>query len=244
MVRRARLPKIRGSWSWEIVNRFPHDPAAFTQGLAFEQGALYESTGLEGESSLRRVTLETGEVDQIARLPYPMFGEGIAVRGDTIVQLTWTSGVAIVYDRLTFEQRGSFRYRGEGWGLASCAEGFVMSDGSDRLTFRHPETFAVRRSIEVADDGVPIDYLNDLQFYRGEILANVWLSNRIARIDPRSGVVKGWLDLEGLLSENDRAGREVGELNGIAYDAAGDRLFVTGKLWPVLYEIRVGPAAP
>jgi len=225
--------------SWEIVDRFPHDPRAFTQGLVFDRAALYESTGLEGESSLRRVVLETGEVVQIARLPYPVFGEGIAVRGERIVQLTWTSGVALVYDRDTFEEVGRFRYRGEGWGLATCPEGFVMSDGSDRLSIRDPDTFAVSRSVRVSDQGRPITKLNDLQLVRGELFANIWLSDRIARIDLRSGAVTGWLDLAGLLQEEDSDECEVEELNGIAYDEQRDRLFVTGKLWPVLYEIRL-----
>lgn len=227
-------------YGYEVVERFPHDPGAFTQGLVYlGDGVLYEGTGMWGESSLRRVDLSSGRVLQQRDLPARYFGEGIAVVGERIVQLTWQSGVAFIYDRQTFELLGEHTYPGEGWGLAYDGKRLIMSDGTPRLRFWDPETLAEIGSVQVRDGGEPVEDLNELEFVDGEVWANVWQTDRIARIDPDSGRVVGWIDLTGLLSDEDRAGRSVDVLNGIAYDAETGRVFVTGKYWPVLYEIRV-----
>jgi len=237
LLRRSAQPVEYG---FEVVARYPHDAEAFTQGLVYhEDGILYEGTGLWGESSLRRVDLATGAVLQRRDLAPQYFGEGIVVVGDRIVQLTWKAGVALVYDRDTFEPLGEYRYPGEGWGLTYDGERLIMSDGTSRLRFWDPDTLAEIGSVEVVDGEEPVDDLNELEFVDGEVWANVWQTDRIARIDPDSGRVVGWIDLAGLLTEEDRGGMQVDVLNGIAYDAEGGRVFVTGKWWPVLYEIRV-----
>ena len=223
--------------SYQVVRTFPHDPQAFTQGLVFVDGVLYEGTGLNGRSGIRKVRLENGEVLQIQKLEERYFGEGIAVVGDTIVQLTWQAGVGFVYDRTTFQRRRTFTYQGEGWGLAYDGSRLIMSDGTPTLRFLDPRTFKETGRLEVKEGPRPVEDLNELEVVKGEIFANVWQTERIARISPKSGEVTGWVDLRGLLDPRDAAGVDV--LNGIAYDTASDRLFVTGKLWPKLFEIRV-----
>jgi glutamine cyclotransferase len=220
-----------------VVKTYPHDRDAFTQGLQFVDGVLYEGTGLNGRSSVRRVDLQTGRVLQRHDLPEEYFGEGITVWQSTIVQLTYRSGVALVYDRATFAPLKRFAYQGEGWGLTHDGRSLIMSDGSDYLRLLDPATFAERRRVHVTANGEPLKNLNELEFVKGEILANVWQTDYLARIDPATGHVTGYIDLRGLLTPRERASADV--LNGIAYDASTDRLFVTGKLWPKVFEIRV-----
>jgi glutamine cyclotransferase len=223
--------------SYQVVRVYPHDPQAFTQGLVFFDGFLYEGTGLNGQSSLRKVRIENGEVLQVKKLEERYFGEGIAIAGDSIVQLTWQAGVGFVYDRRTFERTRTFTYAGEGWGLTFDGTRLIMSDGSATLRFVDPDTLKETGRLEVKDGGRPVANLNELEMVKGELFANVWQSQRIARISPKTGQVAGWIDLRNILDPNDAAGVDV--MNGIAYDAARDRLFVTGKLWPKLFEIRV-----
>ena len=224
---------------YRVVGSHPHDPQAFTQGLLYSDGVLYESTGLNGRSTIRKVRLETGEVLQVQRLEPQYFGEGIALWSGSLVQLTWQSEIGFVYDLATFRRTRTFSYTGEGWGLTQDGRHLIMSDGSAQLRFLDPKTFREVRRLTVRDAGQPVPHLNELEYVRGEIFANVWQSDRIARIAPATGQVKGWIDLHGLLSPREAAGVDV--LNGIAYDAAGDRLFVTGKLWPRLFHIQVVP---
>ncbi len=220
-----------------VVNEFPHDPQAYCQGLVVHDGALYEGTGKYGESSLRRVTLETGEVLEQFQLDRKYFGEGIAVHGGKLYQLTWRERTAFVYDIDTLRPTGeTFRYAGEGWGLTSDGTHLIMSDGTSILRFLDPKTFRVVRRITVQDGRQRIRNLNELEFVRGEIYANVWQEDYIVRISPRTGQVLGWLDLRHLYPASQRRGNDH-VLNGIAYDAQADRLFVTGKNWPHLYEI-------
>lgn len=226
----------------EVVAQFPHDRSAYTQGLLWHDGALYEGTGLVGESSLRRVDLETGEVQKRVDLAGERFGEGIAVVGDRIYQLTWRDGIAFVYDLETFALLDSLGYEGEGWGLTYDGTHLIMSDGSDRLRFLDPATFEQIRSVRVTDDGAPLTSLNELEYIGGEVWANVYQSDYIVRIDPASGAVTGWLDLGGLLPRAERTGG-VDVLNGIAWDPDSRRLFVTGKRWPYVFEVRV-PGGP
>jgi glutaminyl-peptide cyclotransferase len=225
---------------YEIVNVYPHDPKAFTQGLVYREGFLYESTGQFGQSTLRKVKLETGEVLERHRLDDRYFAEGLAVWRDHLVQLTWQNGLGFVYDRATFKSVRTFKYTGEGWGLTGDGRALILSDGSPTLKWFDPATFQGTGRITVRDAGTPVQQLNELEFVKGEILANVWHANRIARVDPATGEVKGWIDLTGLLRAGEVADSEA-VLNGIAYDEAGDRLFVTGKLWPKLFEIRLVP---
>lgn len=228
------------AYTYRVVNTYPHDRRAFTQGLVYVDGTLYEGTGLYGESSLRRVDLATGEVQQQRDLDPQYFGEGIAVVGDRIMQLTWQSNVGFVYDRGSFEPIDQWSYPTEGWGLTYDGSRLIMSDGSATLRFLDPQTFAEIARIDVADANGPVTRLNELEYINGEVWANVWQTDRIARVDPQTGRVVGWLDLTGLLSAEDRA-EPVDVLNGIAYDPATERLFVTGKLWPKLFEIEVLP---
>lgn len=223
---------------YQIVNVFPHDAEAYTQGLLFTDGVLLESTGREGQSSLRRVELQTGKVLNQVDVPRPYFAEGLALLNGKLYQLTWQHGVGFIYDAATFNKLGEFKYSGEGWGLTTDGNSLILTDGSHRIHFLDPETFATEKTINVLDGGRVIDSLNELEYVKGEIFANIWHDQRIARIDPETGRVKGWIDLQGLL-EASGATDEEGVLNGIAYDAAGDRLFVTGKLWPKLFEIRL-----
>lgn len=234
-------PMATPVYRYRVLKTYPHDPEAFTQGLLFQDGELYEGTGLWGRSSLRRVTLETGEVQQQHNLEDRYFGEGLALWGDRLIQLTWRSGQGFVYDRATFQLLQTFQYPTEGWGLTQDGESLILSDGSDRLYFLDPETFQFRRYLTVQDGDRPINRLNELEYINGEVWANIWLDTRIARIDPATGQVLAWIDLAGLDPTAQQNPDAV--LNGIAYDAQGDRLFVTGKLWPRLYEIEILPPA-
>jgi len=225
-------------YTFKIIRVFPHDPAAFTQGLAYRDGFLYEGTGLNGHSSLRKVRLETGEVVQQVNLPPELFGEGITILKDQILQLTWTSQIGFVYNASDFRLLRQFSYSGEGWGLTTDGYEIFMSDGSAEIRVLDAGTLAEKRRLKVRDGATAIDQLNELEFIDGEIFANVWQTDRIARISPRTGKVVGWIDLKGLLSPMYRLD-ENAVLNGIAYDAAGKRLFVTGKLWPSIFQIQV-----
>ena len=222
---------------YRVVHVYPHDPQAFTQGLVYRDGVLYEGTGLNGRSSIRKVKLENGEVLQIQKVDSQYFGEGIAVVNDTIYELTWQSGIGFLYDRATFKRKGTFTYRGEGWGLTYDGQHLIMSDGTAFLRFLDPATQKEVSRIEVKDGTTPVVNLNELEIVKGELFANIWQTERIARISPKTGRVTGWIDLSGLLTP--REAQDVDVLNGIAYDAAGDRLFVTGKLWPKLFEIKI-----
>lgn len=224
---------------YQIVRSYPHDPQAFTQGLVYHNGFLYEGTGLNGRSSIRKVKLENGEVLQIQALDSQYFGEGIAIWRDSLVQLTYLTEIGFVYDLATFQRRRTFSYRGEGWGLTHDGKRLIMSDGQKdgRLRFIDPETLKETGRLQVLDGGRPVENLNELEWVKGEIFANVWGTHRIARISPTTGRVTAWINLSGLLTSRESAGVDV--LNGIAYDAAGDRLFVTGKLWPKVFEIKI-----
>lgn len=243
----SRLPTVpsalRGTnqptmFAYEIVHTWPHDKHAFTQGLIFFEGQLFESTGLNGASTLRRVELETGKVIQQVALPYDVFAEGLALIDDKLFQLTWQNGKCLVYDRQSFQRQKEFTYAGEGWGLTSNGKLLVMSDGTDQIRFRDPTTFEVKKNIRVTVAGQPLAYLNELEWVKGEILANIWRTDLVARIEPSSGVVTGLVNFRGLLAAEDYD-LNTDVLNGIAYDAAGDRLFVTGKHWPKLFEVRL-----
>ncbi|HEX8294486.1 MAG TPA: glutaminyl-peptide cyclotransferase [Pyrinomonadaceae bacterium] len=231
----AGQPRFYG---YEVVNAFPHDPDAFTQGLVFHGGALLESTGLERHSTLRRVELQTGRVLQKVEVPAQFFAEGLTLFGGKLYQLTWKAEKGFIYDPKTLEKTGEFTYVGEGWGLTHDADSLILSDGSDQLRFIDPNDYRVRRTVSVSDGGRPVEELNELEYVKGEVYANVWHQNRIARIDPQTGRVKGWIDLSGLLKPGEVSDEEA-VLNGIAYDEAGDRLLVTGKLWPKLFEVRL-----
>ena len=225
--------------SYTVVHTYPHDPHAFTQGLIYVDGHVYESTGLNGRSSLRMVDLTTGNVLQKRDLPANYFGEGLTDWGSTLIQLTWISHKALVYDRFSFAPQRTFDYQGEGWGLTHDATQLIMSDGTSTLRFLDPKTFRVNRRLKVVDaNGRPVEKLNELEYIHGEIYANVWETDDIVRISPRTGKVLGQIDLSGIIDKREL--RESGAvLNGIAYDAVGNRLFVTGKLWPKLFEIKV-----
>ncbi|HKC72272.1 MAG TPA: glutaminyl-peptide cyclotransferase [Terriglobales bacterium] len=224
---------------YRIVRVYPHDPNAFTQGLVYVDGHLYESTGLNGRSSLRMVELQTGQVLQHHELPAEYFGEGLTYWGASLVQLTWKAGTALVYDRFSFALQRTLHYAGEGWGLTQDGKSLILSDGSPVLRFLDPRTFREIRRLAVVDkNGHPVPDLNELEYIRGEIYANVWHTDRIARISPRSGRVLGWIDLSGLMDKSQLSDPDA-VLNGIAYDSRLDRLFVTGKLWPKLFEIKV-----
>lgn len=225
-------------YGYRVVHVYPHDPAAFTQGLEYRGGYLYEGTGLLGQSTLRKVKLETGQVLQEIRLAPQLFGEGITVINQQIVELTWQTHLGFVYDQASFRQLRTFSYPGEGWGLANDGSQIYMSDGSSQIRCWDATTFQEKRRLTVHDGVRRIDRLNELEWVRGEIYANVWETDRIARISPADGRVLGWIDLSGLLGKEDRTAN-VDVLNGIAYDALGDRLFVTGKLWPKLFEIKL-----
>ena len=224
-------------YGYEVVNTYPHDPAAFTQGLVFTNGFLYEGTGMHGASTIRKVSLETGEVMQKHSLTASYFGEGITVCGDKLIQLTWKSQIGFVYRLETFEKTGDFGYLGEGWGLTHDGETLIMSDGSARIRFLDRDTFEQKGTLYVRFGDTPVKKINELEYAEGKLYANIWRENRIAIIDPKSGYVTGWIDLAGLLSPEEA--RKADVLNGIAWDATGKRLFVTGKNWPKLFEIRL-----
>ena len=226
--------------TYRVVHAYPHDPRAYTQGLVFVDGHLYESTGLNGRSSLRMDDLETGRVLQSAPVPGQYFAEGLASWGSTLVQLTWQSHVVFVYDRFSFRLLRTIRYPGDGWGLTEDGKSLILSDGTATLHFLDPQTLREIRRVVVRDRGAPVTQLNELEYVRGQIYANVWHTDRIARIAPATGQVLGWIDLTGLLAPGDVSDPEA-VLNGIAWDAARGRLFVTGKLWPKLFEIEVVP---
>ena len=225
-------------YTYEVVNSYPHDRNAYTQGLVFQDGILYEGTGLRGGSSLRRVELETGEILKILRLPDHIFGEGIAVYKDNIVQLTWNSKIGFVYDKNSFALLRKFGYSTQGWGITSDGERLIMSDGTSIVRFLDPETYNIVGQIQVRCEKGPVEKLNELEYIKGEIYANVWQSDRIVLIEPDTGKVTGWIDLKGLLTQEGPT-KPVDALNGIAYDSEKDRLFVTGKLWPKLFEIKL-----
>lgn len=226
--------------TFEVLNAYPHDPEAFTQGLIYIDGVLYESNGLYGQSGLRMVALETGEVLRQTDSPMEVFSEGLTEWADTLVQLTWQEGRGFVYNRDDFVRLSEFQYETEGWGLTHDGHNLIMSDGTATLYFLDPDTFSVVLTVEVSDAGTPITMLNELEYICGEIFANIWQTDNIVRIDPETGVVTGWIDLGGLLPEEER-NPDTNVLNGIAFDAENNRLFVTGKRWPKLYEIRLVP---
>jgi glutamine cyclotransferase len=233
----AAAEKVK-AYGYEVVNTWPHDAKAFTQGLVFHDGVLLESTGQQGSSSLRRVELKTGKVLKKIDVPAQYFAEGLTLFGGKLYQLTWQHKKGFIYDPEDFRQVGEFRYDGEGWGLTHDGESLILSDGTSQLRFIDPQTFEVRRTVNVREGGRAVREINELEYVKGEIWANVWHVDKVARIDPRDGAIVGWVDLKGLLAAGDVKDPEA-VLNGIAYDAAGDRLFVTGKWWPKLFEIRL-----
>jgi glutaminyl-peptide cyclotransferase len=235
----TQRPTSAPVYGYRVIHTYPHDRNAFTQGLEFRAGVLYEGTGIYGRSSLRKVKLETGEVLQQTNLDPSHFGEGITVLNERISQLTWKSQTGFVYEQLSFKPLRQFNYPGEGWGLANDGSRIYMSDGTPQIRFWDPMTYQETGRITVRDGTTDVEHLNELEYYRGEILANVWLTDRIVRISPKDGRVTGWIDLKGLLPPGEQSPDSV--LNGIAYDATGDRLFVTGKLWPKLFEIKIVP---
>ncbi|UCF07096.1 MAG: glutaminyl-peptide cyclotransferase [bacterium] len=226
-------------YGFSVIHEYPHDPLAFTQGLVYHGGYLYEGTGINGRSALRLIEIETGTPLRSDTLDSQYFGEGITIYQDRIYQLTWQSQTGFVYDRETFTLLETFSYDTEGWGITHDGARLVMSDGSDTLRFLDPVTYVVLEAIAVQDSAGPVVRMNELEYIRGEIYANIWQTDRIAIISPQTGRVTGWIDLEGLLAPEDRPG--AGVLNGIAYDGEGERLFVTGKLWPKLFEIELVP---
>ena len=225
-------------YTYKVITSYPHDPYAFTQGLVFEDGFLYEGTGIRGQSSLRKVELESGNILQKRMLPAQFFGEGVTAFGNTIFQLTWQSRIGFVYDQDTFEMVKEFTYSTEGWGLTHNGKQLIMSNGTAILSFLDPETLQEVKRLEVYSRDGPVTGLNELEYIQGEIYANVWQTDYIVRIEPKTGQVIGWIDLTGLLRPEDR-GYPVDVLNGIAYDQKNDRLFVTGKLWPKIFEIEL-----
>ena len=230
--------KIVPVYGYEIVNEYPHDHQAFTQGLVFDGGFLYESTGLRKISTLRKTDLVSGIVLQTHKLADRYFGEGLTIFGDRIIQLTWQSNAGFVYEKDSFKLLQTFKYPGQGWGITHDGKRLIMSDGTAELRILDPFTFEEIGRINVKCNGMPVKWLNELEYVRGEIYANVWEQNQIARINPETGQVVGWIDLTGLLKPEDCDIRP-DVLNGIAYDVAGGRLFVTGKLWPKIFEIKL-----
>ena len=220
----------------DVIRSFPHDTSAYTQGLLWHDGFLYESTGRTGYSSLRKVQLDSGKVLRRIDIPEPTFSEGLALFGGRLYQLTWQDQVGFIYELDTFRRVGTFPYQGEGWGLTTDGHALILSDGSNQLRFLDPNGFRELRTVSVMDGTEYVNDLNELEWVKGEVWANVWHTDRIARIDPQSGKVKGWVDLTGVMGPQPDPEAVA---NGIAYDAEHDRLFVTGKLWPTLFEIRV-----
>jgi len=224
-------------YGYQVVHVYPHDRGAFTQGLIYLDGYLYEGTGLKGQSSIRKVELETGRVVQEKTIDNQLFGEGLTEWGKQLIEITWQSKIGFVWDRESFQMLKSFGYPGEGWGLTHDSKRIIMSDGTSSLRFLDPATLKETGRLQVKEGTRPIDQLNELEFYKGDVLANIWQEYRIARISLSTGQVVAWIDLAGILPQQDSAGIDV--LNGIAYDAKNDRLFVTGKLWPKLFEIKL-----
>ncbi|MFT3782355.1 MAG: glutaminyl-peptide cyclotransferase [Nibricoccus sp.] len=235
---RVSAPPKPVRYTYEVVSTWPHDRNAFTQGLLFQDGSLLESTGLNGASSLREVNIETGKPLKMVTLSPVYFAEGLAVLGERAYQLTWQNQRCFVYNAHTFQALGEFKYDGEGWGLTTDGQVLIMSDGTSRLRFLDPQTFLVVRTVDVTLEGIPQAQLNELEYINGEIFANVWQTDQVVRIDPQTGVVRGVIDFSGLLSLAERTA-DVDVLNGIAYDSASRRLFVTGKRWPTLFEVRL-----
>jgi glutaminyl-peptide cyclotransferase len=235
---RAAQVSAPALYGYRVINAYPHDPQAYTQGLIYRDGFLFESTGLNGRSTLRKVKLETGEVVRQLPIDSTYFAEGLTDWNEHLVQLTWQSHLGFLYDLATFKMQRTFRYSGEGWGLTHDRTSLIMSDGSENLRFLDPETMREIRHVSVRDGSLAVKDLNELEYVRQEIFANIWQTDRIARIAPASGRVIGWIDARGLLSQAQR-GNPDAVLNGIAYDEVHDRLFVTGKLWPKLFEIRL-----
>lgn len=229
-------------YGYRVVNTYPHDRFAFTQGFEYRGGFFYEGTGMVGRSSVRKVDLTSGRIIQQYELPRPYFGEGITVLNQQLIELTWQSQTGFVYDidKSSFKVQRSFNYPGEGWGLTNDGKQLYMSDGTAQIRVLDPTTSKELRRITVTDDGKPVLSLNELEWVRGEIYANVWQTDRIARISPADGKVLGWIDLTGILPKSERPDPDA-VLNGIAYDSAGDRLFVTGKMWPKIFEIKLVP---
>jgi len=224
--------------AYEVVNSYPHDPTSFTQGLVWHDGGFYESTGQYGQSKLRRLEFPSGRIVKEINLSPELFGEGLALVGSRLIQLTWKSQRGFVYDLSTFRLLQEFRYDTEGWGLTYDGKNLILSDGSSDLFYLDPQTFRPVRKLAVRMNGQPIRELNELEFIDGEIWANVWQTDWILRIDPSTGQVTSFLDLKGILAPSDKTGRE-DVLNGIAYDAEHKRIFVTGKLWPRIFEIKL-----
>ena len=227
------------TYAYKVVHTYPHDPNAYTEGLFFLKGYLYESTGLEGHSSIRKVRLESGDIVLTHDLPPQYFGEGITYWGNRLIGLTWKSQVGFTYNLHTFAVEGEFKYPGEGWALTRNDHEIIMSDGTSQLRVLDPKTLHERRRIRVTAHGRPVDQLNELEWVQGTILANIWQTNRIAQINPDTGEIVAWIDLTGLLPARDRIPGHTDVLNGIAYDEANGRLFVTGKFWPKLFEIQI-----
>lgn len=227
-------------YTYKVVKTYPHDPNAFTQGLAFEKGLLYESTGLNRRSTLRKVELETGRILQMHKLPTQFFAEGITIYNDRIIQLTYRSNVGFIYNKDSFELLQKFNYPAEGWGITYDGKRLIMSDGTSTLYFFDPETLKQTGSIKVHDKDISVGGLNELEYVKGQIFANIWPTERIVIIEPQSGQVIGWIKMNGLLSSQDIV-QPIDVLNGIAYDDVNNRLFMTGKFWPKLFEIKLVP---
>jgi glutaminyl-peptide cyclotransferase len=227
-------------YSYQVVHVYPHDPKAFTEGLEYRAGFLYESTGIKGQSWLRREKLETGQVLQQIDIDPQYFGEGITVLNQQITQLTWQTEIGFIYDQPSFHTKRTFNYPGEGWSLTNDGQNIYMDDGTAQIRVWDPITLQEKRRITVRDNGQPVINLNEMEWVRGEIYANIWEKDVIARISPTDGRVLGWIDLTGILPASDRTGHE-DVLNGIAYDVLGNRLFITGKYWSKLFEIKVVP---
>jgi glutaminyl-peptide cyclotransferase len=238
--RKSTAPSDVPTYGYRIVHTYPHDGNAFTQGLEYREGFLYEGTGLYGRSHVRKTELETGKVIQEIPIDSKYFGEGITVFNRQIIELTWTTKLGFVYDQASFRPLRTFTYEGEGWGLANDGQQIYMSDGSPDIRVWDPVTLSEKRRITVRDAGTPVRELNELEWVRGEIFANVWQTDRIARISPADGKVVGWIDLAGILPSSERTSADA-VLNGIAFDPLSGRLFVTGKLWPKLFEIELVP---
>jgi glutamine cyclotransferase len=236
----AVAPTGTPTYAIQVLHRYPHDTKAFTEGFEWHDGALYEGTGLVGESGVRRTDLTSGALLAYKELAPPHFGEGVTIFKGTLYELTWKDGVGFKYDARSFAPRGGFTYSGEGWGLTHDDRALIMSDGSSVLKFLDPATFKVERTLAVTADGMSVPRLNELERIHGELWANLWQTSTIARIDPATGKVISWVDISPLTSQIP-AGDTIDVANGIAYDSAADRIFVTGKLWSAVYEIRLGP---
>lgn len=232
------LPEPIASYTYEVTASYPHDVHSFTEGFQFDGGFIYEGTGLDARSSLRKYYLKTGKIAKEVKLPDYYFGEGITVLGDKIYELTYTSEIGFVYNRASFAKIDSFRYVGEGWGMTTDGTSLILSNGSNKIQYLDPKSRQVIRTLEVYEGEYPLLQINELEWIKGEIFANVWRTERIVRIDPESGKVTGVIDMSGILAPSERT-METDVLNGIAYDAKNDRIFVTGKNWPKIFEIKI-----